>query len=230
MSTCEPTTSETKEALFLLSAELRNMVYGYVLTTPNAALEYTTDDASGHKQINQLQYVNKQLHQECADLELKFNPTITVFSRVEDDTTATEQFFELLAYLPPERQDWLQTVILYSEAPDIKPASPPVTRFRIPDSRVNMFRLAELCGLMPNMTVKYKLSIFSARILGKSILYSDDLEGPPYSREVIKLGSAFSLLPGGNLVHALWPSEPDKRYWTSSALYDEDDGDVEGEP
>ncbi|KAG9186035.1 hypothetical protein G6011_02591 [Alternaria panax] len=183
----EYTTSAPKEGFFLLPAELRSMIYGHVLTTPNATLEYTTDNASGHKQINQLQHVNTQLNTECADLELQFNLTIIISSRVEDDTTAVEQFFELLGYLPPERQEWLRTIILHSAAPDVDLASPFYDRFQLVDSRVNMFRLAKMCTLMPHMTVKYKLSTFSVRMLGLG-----PPDKPPWPVDVVMIGSAFS--------------------------------------
>jgi hypothetical protein len=80
MPISESTASATKEGCLILPPELRNMVYGYVLTTPSATLEYTIDDASGHKRINQLQYVNKQLNDECADLELNFNSAVIISS------------------------------------------------------------------------------------------------------------------------------------------------------
>jgi hypothetical protein len=65
MLTSKSITSSLDGSLFILSPELRNVVYGYVLTTPNATLEYTADDECGHKQLNQLQYVNKELYREC---------------------------------------------------------------------------------------------------------------------------------------------------------------------
>ncbi|KAI4947368.1 hypothetical protein J4E91_006720 [Alternaria rosae] len=207
----------TKEGFFLLPPELRNVVYEYVLTTPDATLEYTTNDTFGHKQVNQLQYVNKQLYQECAHLELKFNTIITISTRAEDKTTATEQFFVLLASLPPEKHDWLRTVTLQNAGREVNrdmtdKNHPSKKVFPLIDSRVNMCRLAKLCRQMPNITMEFKLSMFSVKLL-KTI--SNRRTGPLM---VIAIGVAKPDLLHGDSMTELWPMAPITRPLIEKAL------------
>jgi hypothetical protein len=45
---------------------------------------------------------------------------------------------------------------------------------------------------MPHMTVKYKLSTFSARTLCTAVPGSTDFDDPPHPMDVVLFGSAFS--------------------------------------
>ncbi|KAI4931192.1 hypothetical protein J4E85_003781 [Alternaria conjuncta] len=210
MSKPEAVKPATKSRLFLLPPELRNVIYEYVLTTPDATLKYTTNDTSGHKQLNQLQYVNKQLHQECAHLELKFNTTITISTRAEGKTTATEQFFALLASLPEEKHKWLRTVALQNTDADVNeyltqrnnPGKRVLTQI---DNQANMCRLAKLCRQMPYITVEHKWSMFSAKVLKTAS------NGPVEPLMVIALGVALSEHLLGDSRTELWPMEPNTR-------------------
>lgn len=138
---------------------------------------------------------------------MKFNTTITISARAEDKTTATEQFFALLASLGPEKHDWLRTVTLQNAGREVNRDMtdknyPGKKVFPLIDSRVNMCRLAKLYRQMPNITMEFKLSMFSVKLL-KTI--SSRRTGPLM---VIAIGVAFSDLLHGDSMSELWPMAP----------------------
>ncbi|PVI01255.1 hypothetical protein DM02DRAFT_361385 [Periconia macrospinosa] len=139
---------------FELPAELRNRICEFALTAEDpleAASEGTDarpylvlDPDDPQKAFNQLKNVNKQLRQETADLELRYN---TLSFNHDNTGTPLDEVFNFIEFLGDEKRNWVRKIVLN---PNL---------FGEPDPIQNWYyevkRLDRLCCDNPHMMVRY---------------------------------------------------------------------------
>ncbi|KAF2244828.1 hypothetical protein BU26DRAFT_568823 [Trematosphaeria pertusa] len=153
--------------LLQLPAELRNHIYEYVLTAPDG-LQYERRKiwaeppktflclpkfASEAIEFNQLKYVNRQLYNETAGLELKFNPIAFPSWLDEDLPPPGCQFLLFMGRLDTPKRSILRTIILLPETI--------WGECSIHEDAEDLVKINDFCKENPHATVKYICSGFS---------------------------------------------------------------------
>lgn len=148
--------------LLCLPGELRNRIYKYVLTTPNAnalRIDMQWTKASKRKpklyevvepyeEFNRMKYVCHQLYQETAGLEAKFN---TIIFR---NNFSTEQFLEFRDTCSSERCAWLSSVVLKGRMERARG----LYQSYLPWSPKVLCRLLDICRQFPHLHIRLVVS------------------------------------------------------------------------
>jgi len=163
-------------ALLDLPAELRNWIYRYALT----ALEGVTvawragsnrrkkkpvmvldkEDGTSHAGINMLQFVNRQLRQETAGLEIQYNRvTFTSYPRPQGDAMLGLYIF--VGSCAPTRTLWLTHVVLegFHEPDRTSGQTRPISW--IHNHATNLLRLVTFCLGHSYMRVDFRMPGFT---------------------------------------------------------------------
>jgi len=170
-----PTTVSPRPSFefFRLPPEIRNQIYEYVLTTDSGQLKFNappnpswrplyrrqTGNMISLSKFNKLRYVSREMYQETAFLEYKFNTL--VFKQVERAKLEPDkQLLTLERLCPPARFDWITCIEL-----NIKALATPYSmhhRYFLENHHFDAYvRIARFCRQHPGIEVKYVLDSFT---------------------------------------------------------------------
>jgi hypothetical protein len=150
-------------SLLDLPAELCNEIYGLVLTAPyglrvrrapgasrNMQKPVMSENGGSEQSINQLKYVNRQLHAETAGLEIRFN---TITFNTQKPRAATRRFFQFTLKCAPNKLKWLRNVVIHEKLGKQE-------SYHIEHIKANMKGIIDLfkfAAANPHIAIKYRL-------------------------------------------------------------------------
>lgn len=159
-------------SLLTLPGELRNLIYEYSLTYPNALyvvdnltepISEPTFHALGlqdaqSSELNQLQYVNRQLQKETVGLELKHNSIC--FQRLTNNgLPCGARLVSFLQLLPPKFLPWLSKITV-DESFEL--GKGPFFH----DSNATTKLLDQLCNQNPRLEIEYLVPAWCVDVAG----------------------------------------------------------------
>jgi hypothetical protein len=176
LATSDP---EEPDCFFNLPPEIRNRIYGYVLTAPRAQLylrmpyeDQAVPNLSSRLkrpilqnwyidgpdvEFNQLKYVSCQAYAETAGLELKYNQLV-VTDRTENDGAVGAQLLKFLEHVGVAKHSWLRGSSIALKKGWISNVGP--GHGFLPDDAAAIARLASFCNANPSVGVYYTIPAF----------------------------------------------------------------------
>jgi len=172
-------------SLLALPGEIRNKIYQFVLTSPDA-LRYRESskriqkpifyslgsqraehgDENEQSEFNELKYVNKQLYNETAALELKYN-VLRFNGHPSDKLPAIANLTNFLGSIATTRKAWLRTIMLDDCIPPPSHGGTESFYSKPIASATAIASLSHACRQNPHIRVRYVLSYWANNSLRK---------------------------------------------------------------
>lgn len=157
-----------------LPAELRNRIFILALTAPDNVVAVTWQrgvtkarkkpvmvalDGNDAHPINQVKYVNRQLYNETAGLEIQHN-AIAFQSQLFTQAGATIGLFNFVRRCTPNKLQWLKRVILRENTDLDKPKAQRDALVWMKDHMRMIIKLLDFCACNPHITIELNVPGF----------------------------------------------------------------------
>ncbi|KAH4068847.1 hypothetical protein HBH98_077440 [Parastagonospora nodorum] len=151
--------------LLALPAEIRNLIYEFALTRDEVRVHWVTGttrlrlkpelrvSSNPKASINQLKFVSRQLYQETAGTELKYNRVVFDDS---SPSASTKRFFRFVTSCSAPKLQWLRQVVIEEKSNKEDESTMDWVR----DNVHSILTLLDFCSKNPQITVLYRIPRF----------------------------------------------------------------------